>query len=640
METEFSTEDFKSIMSRIQHEEEQRNLKRSWLMGIPTILNSGQKQLKRPKFLKKLLMPESMLREDDVSSHALKICVEKGFEAFRDERGYHVAPNFPESFDPSTEAADIVKVLFSKLDEMNYNGLYRLSNMLTGTTFKFEKTFWRVREEIKEYFRRTFRDQNHNDNRRILLKQLSQLLKDPHNFRENSMTHVGIMSQYRRAAAIKVLDGFGDMPLQTLTAMHRRLRGVQIEVPQLRPSKSGWNRDRLIEQVRNTCNIMLSELGEGDELPQSIAKAMAIADLSFKLTTRDHNFPLTEFYRFSPEIEALQSEILNAIWLLNKVKPSNLQELQLLLDPEIEFQNRRSRTAIRRLLTEYLFDCSEMDTIPKLLKRTLAIINRGYQSNQLTLPTCFSKEAKDKEIECVLTVSSQMRQIVWDLHPDHQFDQEFVDAYMEDLEENDDNGYDDKEMQPEVNKMHASRSCSNCSIDQVESIGESISADSTLRNKTIESSISHSSASNGKLNDNFIKGSRHKQFTDLDPGDQHGSGSLFSSQESSFLHEMQKNSGNQYLVIQENCDETSKVSHQLIGHLFEKFMQIEGKELDWRMRAYLKREGLNPDHSQATKLDSLKEGMDCPIFVQVVEELMPSLPKSVMERTKELMGLQ
>lgn len=465
------------------------------------------------------------------------------------------------------------------IDDMTNSGLYLLANIL-GSRVKFEKTRWRMKKVIKEHLPTLFGDQSCKDYDMALIKKLSQILKDPHNFRENCSNVVPV-SQSHHVAVTKVLEGLEDMPFQTLCAMHRKLRGVQGGIPQLLPPKSGWTRDRLIEQVRKTCDKMLSELDEGDNLTSPLTKAMAVADLSFKLTTGYQNFPVMEFHQFSPEIEALHEEIINAIWFLKKVGSLELNDLQLLLDPNVKFQNRNFRTAIKKMLTEYLFECSEMETIPKMLRETLSIINKSCRGRS---PKFFSKEEIEKEVECVLCVSSQTRQIVWDLLPAHEFDQEFADAYMEDLEES---NFDEDEPQAE-NKIQTSCFYSNDSDDQVESTGESLMIESILPSSTTtENGSPHLSTPNRKLTDNSIEGSEPQKLTELYSGQLHGFGSS-SCQESRFLHESQNKSENHFLKIQESCDETSLVAHRLIGRLLEEFSLIEGIDLDWSNRSYLR----------------------------------------------------
>ncbi|KAF8393842.1 hypothetical protein HHK36_020040 [Tetracentron sinense] len=444
-----------------------------------------------------------------VSYETVKTSVSRGFGACNGEGGHHIVKDYLQLLE--TAPSNISRVVFSLLDNMDNYGLYLLANILSG----------------------------------------------------NSVN-----------AVTELLKGLEDMPFQTLNAMHRRLKGVQGGVPQLQSPRSGWNRDHLIKQVKMTWEKMLSEHDEESELQVPLAKAMAVVGLSFKVTTGYQNPSLMEFHHFSPEIEALQNEILKAIWRLKeKVRSSELKDVLLLLDPDAKFSNGVVRTAVRKMLIEYLFECSEMDTIPKSLLETLAIINRSSRS---ALSTCISKEEAEEELECVLSVNGQIKQIKWDLVPDHEFDQDFTDAYMKDLEES-----DDDENQLELNDIEISRSHSHNSNDQVEIIGESLQINSILPSPTSNGICSSKlSIHNTRLNGKSIDGSKTEQFTGLDLGDLHGYGFSSSFQESSFLHEKQNMRGNYYLTIQEVCNEMSMVAHQLTGRLLEEFAQIEGLDLD------------------------------------------------------------
>ncbi|CAA2979285.1 Hypothetical predicted protein [Olea europaea subsp. europaea] len=288
-------------------------------------------------------------------------------------------------------------------------------------------------------------------------------------------------SKSYRSAAIKVLDGLEEMPFRTLSAMHRKLRGVRYS-PTMQPPKSGWGRDRLISVVRERCMKMLLELDEGDETPEPLASALAVSGLTLKLI---HNSPsVIDFRKFSPETEALQNDIVKAIWLLNDVKRVSLIELkklQFLLDPSTELSDRSFRMAVRNLLTDYLFECSDMDNVPDCLLETLSIINRRSQlqsrrkhvsSKVHSSSHELMKEEIENEVECILTASAQAKQIVWDFLSEHRLDQDFADAYMEGFEQSEMTTSSDDDSEEELNLPQLYRFGSHNPDDQMESIGE------------------------------------------------------------------------------------------------------------------------------------------------------------------------
>ncbi|XP_058184419.1 uncharacterized protein LOC131301930 isoform X3 [Rhododendron vialii] len=429
---EFLLTDSESLYAKVKYQEKQLKLKRRWLMGL-TLSDSEQQQVIKMKLRENKTLLESFLREDDVDFETIKAFVEKGFGACNLERDHYVDQDNKKISDLLADLRNHLSVL----DDMTNKGLQRFAEVLTGGSIKFEKT-------------------------RLKMK--------------------------------KVLDGLDDIPSQTLSAMDRKLRGVHGYVPHLWPSNSGWRRRALIGQVRKSCMAILSELDEEDELPEPLAKAIAVRCLSAKVI---EGCPciLPEFWKFSPKIEALQDGLAKAIWLLKpkgkgkekgKVRFPELKNLQLLLDPNSVLPKRKLRTAVRKLLIEYLFECSDMDTVPEYLLETLSIVNRTSRR----APYGFvSKEEVEEEVEFVLSVSAQIKQVSWDLLPEYEFDLDFADAYGEDLEESDDgDAYDvfvsveqQEVVLPENNACH-----SHDPYDQIETIGETDPANSESPGSPIE----------------------------------------------------------------------------------------------------------------------------------------------------------
>ncbi|KAK3015851.1 hypothetical protein RJ639_005791 [Escallonia herrerae] len=406
-------------------------------------------------------IPESLLREDDVYYETVRTFVEKGVGVSNIDKERCVTQGNVELFNSPSIISDI----FSLLDDMTNKGLCQFAEIVTGSSTKFEKARRKMKKIIKEHLPKVLRSSN--DNQQSILREVKSLLKDPHNFRKNCVTPLNPASPSRHAAVIKVLDGLGDLSSQTLGAMHRKLRDVQGYVPQLLSPKSGWGRDELIRTLRKSCEEMLLVLDENDVLPEPLAKAMAVAGLNSKLGSGCGI--AMEFKKFSPDIMFLQNEIIKAIWLLNKkMRFSELKNLQPLLDPDAKVPKRSLRSAIRNLLTEYLFECSDMDTIPECVLESIVVINK---SSQFAPCKYFSEKEIEEEVECILSVSAQTKQIVLDLMPEKEFDQDFADAYMEDFEECDDGDVsEDDELQ--VERLHNSRFNFDDSDGLVESMGE------------------------------------------------------------------------------------------------------------------------------------------------------------------------
>jgi len=127
---------------------------------------------------------------------------------------------------------------------------------------------------------------------------------------------------------------------------------------------------------------------------------------------------------------------------------AELRSLQLLIELKAVISNRSIRTAFVTFLIEFLFDCGDMDSVPKSLSQTLDVINRG--SNSCMNHVLFKKKYIEEEVDCILNMSALTKQTVLDLLPDDEFDKDFTDAYLEQLEESDYSGSneDDNDSQP------------------------------------------------------------------------------------------------------------------------------------------------------------------------------------------------
>ncbi|XP_022761592.1 uncharacterized protein LOC111307723 [Durio zibethinus] len=640
----FHQTDCTQILSHIKDQEKLLNLKRRWLMGLSTS-RSKKKQLKEPKFFKYKTLPESFLREDDIFYETIKAHVEEAFGARNFERGSHVIQDGVQSFD----APKIMGVIFSCLDALTNNGLCLIAMILSGSLGHFEKTRYQMKKVIRESLPRCLGSENHDHKQKATIMQLYNVLNDPQNFRNNTMKSMTPAFQFDHAAATHVLDGLEDLPFQTLIAMDRKLRCLK-RVPQLQACERGKKRKRLIKNVSKTAKTMLVDLDKVGKLREPLAKALAVADLSLKLTTGCRNSSTTSFHQFSPEIVSLQDDIVKAIWILKtKIRFPELKTLKLLLDPNVAISNRSLRGAITNMLTEFLFECNDMDTIPKSLLETLSVINEDSRS----MPHGrFLKDDIEEEVESILSVSAQMKQIVWDVLPDHELDEEFADAYGEELEgsdddsciEGDDSGGNDEKMGNKDLESCMSYSANSDERDEVikdvkvdpENVSSNEKGSKDINQVKIKGKLHASSNRNcfspfnspsGELNYHSVERDEVEQNNGVDPEN----ASIFSSSiqlgNGTFLHNESSTFTNQYLTIQEACDETSFVAYNLIGRLLEKFTKEQDMDLGWSDSLYLRGDSSIQEHTQEGKQRLTEEDMG-DYLIEILKELMPSLPKS------------
>ncbi|CAK8575789.1 unnamed protein product [Lathyrus sativus] len=678
----FGRTDLFSILQDVKRQGKRNKLKRRWLLGLP-ITKRERNKLKEN--LNRYL-PE-LLRKDDIFYESVRTHVERAFGAHYIERENSI----PQDDMDLNRIPNLKMLILSCLDNLTTKGLYSLAMILNGDTAKYERTRGSLKKIIKHSLSSDLSSERCNDQQLETRKELFRLLNNPQHFRHRCELLPGSQSQFYHAAAVKVLCGLEKLPSQTLIAMRRKLKGIKAPMPQLQPCKHGWGRCHLIKLVDKICRKMLLKLDEGNELQKPLAKAMSVADLSLKLMFGFGSTFLEELYRFSPEVKSLQSDILNAIWSVEKkevVPLKVLRDLQLLIEPNATITNKSLRTAFVNLLTEFLFECSDMDITPKSLLQILDVINKC--SNKSTRDVTVKKKRIEEEVDCILSVSAQTNQIIQDLLPDCEFDQDFMDAYMEQSEESDDSESDtDSDKDDDDNQLFDTRQFKNGSFRTTdssykgESVGdfipfeihpsttmteERLNVDSEklqpmdcdtinleskvcntkdinqcqeksteqfltpMARKNYDSSVVSPDKESGE---NIIKRHEfHESYTKVDPRDT--SNICEEMEPPPTKHIARKN---QYLATQDACDKTAMLAYNLIGHLFEEFAIAEGLNLDLSKRSYLNCDKQIEEAKETNEQSSSKKRRRGPAIVRVIEELVPSFPDSSMERLKILMDL-
>ena len=492
------------------------------------------------------------------------------------------------------------RLISSCLDNLTTKGLYLLAMIVTVGSVRSEKTRCNLKKIVKGSLSSVLGSKSHNHHQLESRKQIFQLLTNPQHFRDRCEPLSALRCQSYHAAVANVLHGLQNLPSQTLIAMRSKLKGVKAHTPQLQPRKHGWGRDHLIKLVKKISREMLSQLDRGNELQEPLAKAMAVADLSLKLTTGCHKIFAKEFYQFSPEVKSLQNSIMNAIWAVKKVVTVPvLRNLQLLIEPKAKISNRCLRTAFVNFLTEFLFECSDMDSIPTSLSQIVDVINRNSNGTQNVV---FHKKYIEEEVDYILSVSAQTKQIVLDLLPDHEFDQDFTDAYVEELEESDDSESDEDDDDTQLQEDRKFINGTFNSMDsnyEAESIGDFAPFQFHPSTSMTEGSVSfcppttswrlNSASPDREYNENVVnRHDKHESDTEIDPR----GASHLSCEETEPVPTKHSICKNQYLAIQDACDKTSMLAYNLVGHLLGEFAIIEGLDLNLSKSLYLS--GDNP----------------------------------------------
>ncbi|KAL3620727.1 hypothetical protein CASFOL_035639 [Castilleja foliolosa] len=585
LEQKWRRYDLENLISQLSDHESLLRLKRRWLMDLP-LSNREQKRVEKMLPPNDMVLPESLIREDDVSYEDIRTCIETGFGVRKRETKCDYSQDDLQVFNSHHCFEDICFLL----DDMTNKGLFSLTKALTGGSTKFEKTNLIMKRTIKEYLLKVIIAAKNNDISETKLKQVFQLLKDPNNFSEPHMMGSTTTLEAYRAAAINVLDVLGDLPTKAIITMHQKLRGLMDHVPSLIRPKYGYKRKKLIKLVKNKCMEMLSSLGEQDEPSEQLTGALVVASLTLKLIM--NRTDVMDLRKFSPEIESLQNDIAKSIHLINNLKGVSLIELkkvQLLVDPSFKLSDRNLRAAVRNLLTEYLYECGDMDKVPDSLVKIINIINRkSHQKESSLSPKELMQEVIQKEVEHVLIVSAQAKQVVLDSLTQHGFDNDFVHAYMEDFEVSD----------------------AICVSDFDEKVGnfsehyDENSCDSYGYNSP--NPASPLCSSNGELMDSKAVDEQctaRQKFS--------GQGGVKSEETTSCSAETPNcvspleetniacQHSNQYLEAQEACDATAMVAYRFVGNLLDKLAKIEGLELHHGARLYLQSHSSDHEDYQA-----------------------------------------
>lgn len=624
---EFLYEDCKSLLEQVNRQQKELRHKRRLLIGLPTSQNEAGK-LKESKFQPERPIPEYLLREDDVSYETISSFVKKIVEEHESKNKYKILHNDMQLSHSPTD----ITTLLSLIDDMTNQGLFQFAKLLTNGSLKFEKTRWKMKQIIKEHLSKNNTRQINLSNNHLLV------LKNPQYFRWNPESRFIPDSGSSHSAVHKILNILEDLPTQTLSAMHRKLRGIKDDIPKLTQKKTGWKRDMLIDHLREKCLKLLSKLSEGDLLQEQLAEAMEVAGLTLKLI-QGHHYAIN-FIQFSPEIIVLQNEIAMCIKILDqkvKIQLSLLKKIQNLLDPDAKISERALRGQIMNFLMKYLFQCGDIDTIPQSLLKALAIIRKSVKGDYKI----------DEEVECILSVSSSMKQVLWDVIPEHDFDLEFADVYMEDLEESDD------DVICEDNEENTENNVSNFSNFN-EEVGSTMEIEIKPAEFNSDSMVGTSSMESPSLNSLKVANSTRyhlvnfrnveRMETDTDLGLMENMDRVFdkdSCLERNLEFGDEGICGNSYLGVQGASDEVSMVAYRLIGCMLGDFARMEGCELNSGDLCYL---GCGIDELKQKDCKGTKKKLnthnedELSIMIKAVEEIIPSFAKSETDRLKELMG--
>lgn len=357
------------------------------------------------------------------------------------------------------------------------------------------------------------------------MNMLSEILSNAANF--DSTVSSSLISTVHEA--FKILEV---LPTQALIAMDRKLKNVTV-VPQFAVAFSN-KRGLLIRRLRKQCDKILLKLNYGSQLPVPLAKALSVMCLSVKARTRRADIVTKIFFPFSAEVQGLQNELLDAIWSLPRVKRGHRKRLHCLVAPEVEFSPKTFQKSLHNYMMEYLFCCDDLQ-LPRPLSMALKLIN---QETQRQLASVGSAE---EEMESVLNVSSQLRQIVWESLPDKDADQEFA-RYTEELGIQDSSTIEILDMDCSLFAIHDYMKIPNSYSDGIEGSGDSMPHEPRPAFDP-----------EGAASAQPVEGKRREACN------------------------LKADATNWYGALQNICDDASMVAYKAIGLLLEELGRKEGK---------------------------------------------------------------
>ncbi|KAI3877565.1 hypothetical protein MKX03_003201, partial [Papaver bracteatum] len=526
---------------------------------------------------------ESALRGDDVSYENMKAAVEKCFGLHTLEGDGYVVHSFLFLLDSNDILQDVRTHLRSIIKSMSCTGLLRFANAVTGGSVLYEKSRPKMREIILEYFKKILQNPGHRNHKRFI-EELPKLLKNPSNFeikitgdekvqvvdpaylsphsaadkilevlkKEGKKKGMDCQEEEKKCMDCKPREGKRkSMDCHLLSAMIRRLKG-DVKEPKFGDvlGKKYTKRSRLIIEVAKAFDEELCKVSAGEEFSIGLVKATSVALLGLNMSNPEIFVPA--FGSDCPLKLVIHKDLLKCIRILSDNKLEDVKELRTVLDPISirKVKPQKFQETIRKWLIEYLYEYPELELveIPKPVKKTIDIIKDMDRQNAMVpkSPTiCNKHKQANKELEIVGDLSAQFKQIMLDKNCDHNMDEDYNDAYCKDLEVKYDN----------LSKNEGNHSD--------ESVGECEADGSVLPEST----------------------SGGNAFT-LE----------YMGQDSSDGAGKEQKPVNEYLAIQEICDNRSLGAHDLIGLLLEKLLDEEGAELDGSKRSYLR--GGRSDHQE------------------------------------------
>jgi hypothetical protein len=343
----------------------------------------------------------------------VRATIEKSFCSEHNDYAHHVVQDGLQLFDlqekgnvaPGPESLGIMHSIIGKL---SYEALQSVACIVCHNKFSFDSSRRLIEKMVKSHLPRYLTNSDNKD----ITSQLFNIFRNPCSYRSGSVSLVTPVSSELLSAINHALAGLDGMPTQVLLAMNRKIRKKSC-TPKFGQVARFSKRGNVVNAVWRRCNMILTGLKEGNYLPKKLAKAISVMNLYQKQKSGSVDISQSEFFPFPKETLSKQNDILNAIWIVQKLRHDKLKLVRPILNQDSMVQKMHFKVALRNYLTECLFECDEVD-LPDEALRAIAFINqisRHQFINRISRQqrAVFTEERMEAEVDAVLNLSSHLK---------------------------------------------------------------------------------------------------------------------------------------------------------------------------------------------------------------------------------------
>ncbi|CAM0944621.1 unnamed protein product [Alopecurus aequalis] len=286
------------------------------------------------------------------------------------------------------------------ISKLSNGALDSVANIVAHNGTSFRKIRPAMMKIVKDHLPKYLAELD-SENSKILL---SGILTSPCSYQSDSVCLATPGSPMLLTSINEALAWLDGISQQAAIAINRKLIRKSCPPKFLHVSRTS-SRSYLVNLIRERCESMIAKLQEGKDLPKNFAKALSVMKLYQKLTLRSMDISQSEFFPFSCVTMSLQQDILNALWLLPEVNTNDMKLLRSIMDQVSEVKMASFKAAVRRYLTECLFECDD-GNLPDLALRAIGFLVRMSPTCQQVILT---EERKEVEVDAVLDLSSRLR---------------------------------------------------------------------------------------------------------------------------------------------------------------------------------------------------------------------------------------